>query len=237
MVVDFHSHILPGIDDGSRNPAESIAMLRRSAEQGIREIILTPHFYPMHMKQERFFRRRSRSMEALLERLGDDGAVPKLRCGAEVYFYPQMSHSDALQALAIEGTRHILVEMPMGEWTDSMYRELENIYHNQGLTPIVAHVDRYLGWFRDYGIPDRLAELPVLVQANASSLLHGGKCMKLLQKHRIHLLGSDCHNLKDRKPNLGPAVERITNKLGKEAIAWIRRNEQKVLGSGEGVTR
>ena len=232
MVIDFHSHILPGIDDGSRNPAESIAMLRQSAEQGIREIILTPHFYPMHMKQERFFRRRSRSMEALLERLGDDGAVPKLRCGAEVYFYPQMSHSDALQALAIEGTRHILVEMPMGEWTDSMYRELENIYHNQGLTPIVAHVDRYLGWFRDYGIPDRLAELPVLVQANAGFFREwptASMALGLLRRGQIHLLGSDCHNTDSRKPDLGAAVQIILRKLGPEAIERLNAWGESVL--------
>ena len=233
-MIDFHSHILPGIDDGSRSVDESIAMLRLSAQQGIREIVLTPHFYPQHIKPERFLQRRERSMGLLMERMQYETGLPRVRCGAEVYFYPQMSHSEALRSLVIEGTNHILVEMPMGEWTDSMYRELESIYHNQGLTPIVAHVDRYLGRFRDYGIPDRLAQLPVLVQANAEAFCSGTKCMNLLQKHQIHLIGSDCHNLKDRKPDMGPAMKRISQKLGKKAIAWVVHHERKVLGGKEG---
>lgn len=233
-MIDFHSHILPGIDDGSRSVDESIALLRLSAQQGVREVLLTPHFYPQHIQPERFLHRRERSMQLLLDRLQYETGLPKVRCGAEVYFYPQMSHSEALRSLVIEGTSHILVEMPMGEWTDSMYRELESIYHNQGLTPIVAHVDRYLGPFRDYGIPDRLAQLPVLVQANAEAFCSGSKCMNLLHRHRIHLIGSDCHNLTDRRPDMGPAMKRISQKLGKKAIAWIVHNERKVLGGKEG---
>ena len=233
-MIDFHSHVLPEIDDGSRSVDESIAMLRLGAQQGVREVILTPHFYPQHIQPERFLRKRERSMQRLLERLQQESGLPRLRCGAEVYYYPQMSHSDALRALAIEGTDHILVEMPMGQWTDRMYRELEDIYHNHVLTPIVAHVDRYLGRFRDYGIPDRLAQLPVLVQANAESFCGGWQSMNLLRRHRIHLIGSDCHNLKNRRPNMGPAIERIKKKLGSEAIDWIARHERKVLGSKEG---
>lgn len=229
MVTDFHSHILPGIDDGSRSTEESISMLRMSAEQGIRDIILTPHFYPQHSTPERFLEKRTRALEQLRAQANPDMGLPRLHAGAEVYFYPQMSHSDELVKLAIEGTNLILVEMPMGHWTDRMYRELAQIYENLGLTPILAHVDRYLGRFRDHGIPRRLAELPVLVQANASFFLSGSKGLNMLRNHQIHLLGSDCHNMTDRKPNLGAAVERITRILGADSIEWINRNEQEIL--------
>lgn len=229
MVVDFHSHILPRIDDGSRSVEESLQMLRLSAEQGIPGVVLTPHFYPHLTTPEVFLEKRRRSMELLQAAIRPDMKLPALCLGAEVYYFPQMSHSDTLRKLAIEGTRAILVEMPMAEWTDRMYRELEDIYSNQGLIPIVAHVDRYLGRFRDFGIPQRLADLPVLVQANASSFLDSAWGLKLLRRHQIHLLGSDCHNLKDRKPNLGPALERITRKLGAEALDWIRTNEREIL--------
>ena len=228
--VDFHSHILPRIDDGSASVEESLEMLRMSASQGVREVILTPHFYPQQNTPERFLVRRSHSMELLREAACGETGLPDLRCGAEVYFFPQMSHSDALRSLTIEGTSHILVEMPMGEWTDKMYQELESIYHNLGLTPIVAHVDRYLGRFRDFGIPKRLAELPVLVQANADFFLEASKAMKMLKNHQIHLLGSDCHNLTTRKPNLGQALDRINKKLGPEALNWIESCEKQVLG-------
>jgi len=140
-----------------------------------------------------------------------------------------MSHSEILSELTIEGTNCILVEMPFGPWTDRMYRELEDIYNNLGLVPIVAHLDRYLGRFLDHGIPKRLADLPVLVQANAECFLEGSLGMNMLRKRQIHLLGSDCHNLTDRKPNLGDAVQKISRKLGSEALRWIRSNERRVL--------
>ena len=230
MTVDFHSHILPRMDDGSHSVEESLAMLRLSWSQGIRQMILTPQFYPQHTTPQRFLEKRNRSVELLREGIQGEDALPLLRCGAEVYFYPQMSHSDALRELTIQGTNCLLVEMPFGPWTDRMYAELEGIYNNLGLVPIVAHVDRYLGRFRDYGIPGRLADLPVLVQANAECFLKGSRGMKLLASHQIHLLGSDCHNMTDRKPNLGPALEQIERKLGKDALKWVRANERRVLG-------
>lgn len=229
MVVDFHSHILPRIDDGSRSVEESISMLQQAAEQGIREIVLTPHFYPQHTTPERFLEKRARALLHLREHMDPGQKLPTLRSGAEVYFYPQMSHTDELAQLAIEGTDCILVEMPMTQWTDRMYRELVQIRENLGLTPIIAHVDRYLGHFRDHGIPRRLAELPVLVQANASFFMRGSRGMNMLRNRQIHLLGSDCHNLSDRRPELGPAVERIIRKLGTDSIAWINRNEREIL--------
>lgn len=230
MIVDFHSHVLPQLDDGSGSVEESIEMLRLSAQQGVREVILTPHFYPQYMTQERFLEKRRYSHEKLLTRITPDMKLPAIRTGAEVYFYPQMSHSDALRDLVIEGTECVLVEMPMGTWTSKMYRELESIHRNLGLIPIVAHVDRYLGRFRDYGIMERLEALPVLVQANASFFLRGGKGIKMLRERQIHLLGSDCHNTVDRPPNLGDAVKRIERKLGSDTLEWIREQEKLILG-------
>lgn len=231
-MVDFHSHILPKMDDGSKSAEESIAMLRRSAEHGVKEVLLTPHFYPQHTTPERFLNRRQRAEELLLRHMETQTGLPRIRTGAEVHYFPQMHHCDVLEELAIQGTRYILVEMPMTEWTDKMYRELEGISRNLGLTPIVAHVDRYLGLFRDYGIPEALSQLPVLVQANASFFLGpvtGGKAMNMLRRGQIHVLGSDCHNLTDRAPNLGNAFDKIRRKLGDEGIKWITQNEHRIL--------
>ena len=232
MLVDFHSHILPRIDDGSSSVEESLAMLRSSREQGINQIVLTPHFYPQHSSPDRFLEKRFRAIRRLAEAVDPSESLPAVRLGAEVYFYPHMSHSDDLRKLRIEGTDFVLVEMPMTEWTDRMYGELEGIHRNLGLTPIVAHVDRYLGRIRDYGIPERLADLPVLVQANASFFLRPGtKAMQMLRRKQIHVLGSDCHNMRDRAPNLGSAARQIVSKLGPEAICWIQSNELEIFGT------
>lgn len=227
MVTDFHSHILPKIDDGSRSVEESIAMLQMMVQQGVQTVIATPHFYPQDTTPDRFLEKREAAMDRLLEQLTQNDNYPEIRLGAEVFYYDQMSHSEELRKLTIEGINAILIEMPMGQWTDRMYQELENIQKNLSLTPIVAHVDRYLGRFRDYGIPQRLSELPVLVQANAEFVLkHTGKALRMLQGQQIQLLGSDCHNLTDRKPNLGEAVELIRKKLGNDVIELIQSTER-----------
>lgn len=234
MITDFHSHVLPGLDDGSASLEESIAMLRMASEQGIRHVIATPHFYPRHDSPERFLTRRARADAILREEMAKYDDLPKLSLGAEVYFFQGISDSDEIQALTINKTGCILLEMPGSPWTDSMYHEIEQLRAKQGLIPLIAHVDRYIGPLRTYGIPERLAELPVLVQANASFFLRTatrGMAMRLLRNRKIHLLGSDCHNLTDRKPNLGLAVSSIEQKLGSDTISWIESNETYVLQS------
>jgi protein-tyrosine phosphatase len=122
--------------------------------------------------------------------------------------------------------------MPMTSWTEKMYRELEGISIKQGLTPIIAHMDRYIRPFRTHGIPERLAEMPVYVQANAGFFLDRATsrmAMRLLRENKIQLLGSDCHNLTSRAPNLDQTIRLIGKKLGQEAIRWIRSNEDQIL--------
>lgn len=233
-IIDFHSHILPGIDDGSKSLKESLSMLELEAEQEIRYVVATPHFYAQHDDPERFLRKRKAAEEQLREALEVRRDLPAISVGAEVYFFSGMSHSDILPYLTIGEKRCILIEMPNAPWSESMYRELAEIRDRRDLIPIIAHVDRYISPFRTYGIPERLEQLPVLVQANASFFLNRktrGMAMKMLREDRIHLLGSDCHNLSSRLPNLGPAVELIEQRFGSEMIEQIV-SYQDVIGFG-----
>ena len=121
----------------------------------------------------------------------------------------------------------------MPPWTDAYYRELEAIWAKRKLTPIIAHIDRYIGPLRTRGIPERLETLPVLVQANGDFFLEGGTAsmaLRMLRRGQIHLLGSDCHNTRSRKPNLGNAAQRIVRKLGPEILERVWECGQSVLG-------
>lgn len=230
MIIDFHSHILPQVDDGSRSVEESAEMLTRMKQQGIEVVVATPHFYAKHDDPVRFLKRRAQAKEALDQVLTDD--MPKVLLGAEVAYFPGMSQSKALQDLAIEGTKAILIELPMGTWKESIYRELTRIYEQQNLIPIVAHVDRYLTPYRSFGIPKKLEQLPVLVQANAEFFTEKAtarKAKKMLAAEQIHLLGSDAHNLTNRAPNLGDALNVIENTLGIDAIAQIQDWQEKIF--------
>jgi len=230
-MVDFHTHILPKIDDGSKSVEESLAMLRAEWEQGIQEVVLTPHFYPQIDDPREFLSRRQAAFEQLQAAMGEE-ALPKLRLGAEVYFYYGMSNSEILKELVISGTRCILVEMPTTLWTERMFMELADIYNKQELIPIIAHIDRYIRPFRTQGIPQKLALLPVLVQASGSFFLLSRTrrlAMKLLKEDKIHLLGSDCHNMTSRRPALNKACEAIVKGLGESPIRRIGRLGQQIL--------
>lgn len=233
MISDFHSHILPGIDDGSRSVEESLQMLQLEAEQGIRSVVATPHFYAHRDTMERFLQKRQAATDLLKEAAIKSSDLPEIFVGAEVYYFRGISNSDQTLGLTIEGKSCILIEMPYAEWTESMYQELETIYMRFGITPIIAHIDRYLRPFQGKQVLKRLAELPVLVQANADFFLNkatGRRAMRMLKQDQIHLLGSDCHNLTKRKPNLGPALEQIREHGGMEALNRVIQYQADVLG-------
>ena len=233
MQTDFHSHILPGIDDGSKSVRMSIAMLRRLAAQGITRVVATPHFYAHQNSPEKFFARRDAAESTLRQAMAQVSGLPEVIVGAEVCYFPGMSGTDLLPALTIGSTSYILVEMPHGPWTQGMYRELENIRNRHGLMPIIAHVDRYIKPLQQYGIPDRLYDMEMVVQANAGFFMDWRTrrlAVKMLENDRIHLLGSDCHDMSDRPPYLAGAMDTIRQKLGEEALHRIAEYESYILG-------
>ena len=222
--IDFHTHVLPGVDDGSSGIAESLKMLQMEAKQGICGVIATPHFYANHDHPDRFLERRDQAARKLRVAMAEHPELPEVILGAEVYYFSGMSDSEVLNRLTIGEKKCILIEMPPPPWNQQMYRELEGIYIKQQLIPIIAHVDRYIRPLRTYGIPKVLEQLPVLVQANAGFFLQRSTAsfaLRLLREDRIHLLGSDCHNLTDRAPNLGDALQVISRKLGRESMDRI----------------
>jgi len=234
MSVDCQSHILPGIDDGSASVQQSIEMLRMEAKQGITRVLATPHFYANIDTPEQFLARRNRAERLLREEMAKCSGLPEVAIGAEVYFFRGISESESLLDLTIAGKKFILLEMMGVPWSNSMYSELERIYLRYGVVPVIAHIDRYIRPFHTLDILERLSELPVLIQANASFFLNRftkSFALKMLQREQIHLLGSDCHNLTDRAPNLELAHQVILRQLGDEALHFVDQTAVRILDS------
>lgn len=231
-VVDFHTHVLPKVDDGSASVKESLALLQMEAEQGVRRVVATPHFYAQVDSLKPFLERRAIAVSNLRKAMEAHPGLPQLSVGAEVYYFPGIGDTEILSEMAIDNGRFVLIEMPMTVWKENMYQELENIHNHLGLIPIIAHIDRYIGPMQTYGIPERLMELPVVVQANASffqRLATKRMALRMLERGQIHLLGSDCHNLKDRKVNIRQTVDLIEKQLGHKAIERLNACERWVL--------
>ncbi len=232
-ISDFHTHILPGIDDGCTNCEESIALLRREAEGGIARVIATPHFYPSRRTPAGFLLRRAEAYERLTKAMRGEDGLPKLLLGAEVHFFEGISDCEALEKLAIEGTSCVLIEMPMQAWSERNLLEVSAIYQKQKLTPILAHIERYRHIPLAKELLYRTHDLPVLLQANAEffcSVWTRKRAILLLREGKIDLVGSDCHDLLHRKPNLDAAIRAIRHSAP-DALHRVEQTENRVFSA------
>lgn len=231
-IIDFHSHILPGIDDGSKSIEESLSMLQLEWKNGVTKVVATPHFYPQRDKPESFLNRREAAANKLKEAMKAKPDMPEIILGAEVYYFPGISDSEVISKLTLGGKKAILIEMPASPWTETMYRQLEGIYVKHGLTPVIAHIERYLSRFKSFADLKKLSQLPVLIQANGEFFTNpftSRKALKLLKADLIHLIGSDCHDMNARRPELEKAIRLIEKKPGERAISRIEEYQKAVL--------
>lgn len=235
MVIDFHSHILPNIDDGSRSSEMSCDMLAQSAQQGVDVMLATPHFYADQMRMNTFLERRSRAYEKIQNHPLRKEST-RIICGAEVAFFPRMSEAEELDLLCIENTRLMLVEMPFRPWTSQDLKEIEKL-NRRGIKPIIAHLERFYGFQKDKHIIPDLLDMPVYAQLNAECLLTGWwgvrLPLKLLSSGQAHLLGSDSHRSDRRAPNLAEGRAVIQKKLGQGVLDEIDRLGEELLFSAE----
>ncbi len=222
-VIDFHSHILPGIDDGSRNIETSDRMLKECVSQSIDRMIATPHFYASQDRIEDFLKRRNCAYDNLRAALGESPR-PRLCLGAEVAFFPGMSKAAKIDRLTIQGTDVMLLEMPFRPWSSSDLHEVENLIEKRKFRIVLAHLERYVGMKENKKKIQELKEMPLYVQINAGSLLDWRKRRPLLKwfvKGEAHLLGSDCHGINHRAPNLEQGRKMLEKKLGEEALRKV----------------
>lgn len=229
-VIDFHSHVLPGIDDGSRSEDMSRRMLRISARQGVEVMAATPHFYGDRDTIEKFLKRRESAWEKALP-LAEEAGI-ELLAGAEVAYFDNMSQAAGIEELTLAGTEILLVEMPFRAWSRREIQELDRLLR-EGYRLVLAHLERYLGFQNDKGILEAIYERPILVQLNAESLFgfwNGQKALKLFKEGRAHLLGSDCHNLTSRPPDLAEGRAVIEKKMGAGKLAEIDELGRRLLG-------
>lgn len=217
-MIDWHNHILPGMDDGSRNTAESIAMIKMQTADGVTTVIATPHFYANDESVEAFLERRKKAAAQLEDALDEN--APEILLGAEVRYYQGISRMENLKALRIQNSKLLLLEMPMTCWTEYMIRELTELAGKGGIQIVLAHVERYLK-LQKKSTWERLLESGILMQSNASFFLGFGskkKAISLLKKGKINFIGSDSHNTTSRPPMLKKAFDVIQKKLGCEYV-------------------
>ena len=220
---DLHTHILPGLDDGADTVETSLAMLREEYAQGVDTVALTPHFYRDREHLSDFLQRRKEACYRLLAAANalseeERKMLPKLVLGAEVAWVPNLAQLPGLEQLCYQDTKYLLLELPFGAWDDTLFRQIYDLMNCRGITPVIAHIDRYWGMQKRERF-ETLFSLGVPVQLSAEPLLHfttRGRALRLIKAGKVQMLISDAHDLTDRKPNLGKTSDVLRKKLGTE---------------------
>jgi len=162
MIIDFHTHILPGIDDGSKNIKMSFNMLQAS---GADVCVATHHFYGDRQKLSSFVNRRECASKVLISA---NAKRPLIAIGAEVALFPGISRAEGMDQLCIKGTDLLLLELPYATWDSEVIREVERMTRRYEV--VLAHLERFMSIRGNSAWIKELQQLPVHVQLNAESI-------------------------------------------------------------------
>jgi protein-tyrosine phosphatase len=217
-MIDLHSHILRGIDDGARSLEDSLEIARAAVADGITVIAGTPHVRDDWPTDAGVMEYR---VAELNDELGRAGIPLEVRRGGEIAVeWLGRLTIDELRRFGLGGNpRYLLVETPYYGWPLGLADSLFWL-RAQGITPVLAHPERNA---EVQAHPDRLAQLVeggVLVQVTAASLdgrvgKRPQECARrLIEAEMVHLLASDAHHASIREVGLSSAVKSVGNELG-----------------------
>ena len=233
MYIDFHSHILPGIDDGAKTVEDGITLLKDSYEKGIRTVILTPHYYPKGQETlDAFLEKREKAYEILKEACDlCDEPLPELKLACEVNLRTDLAEYENVEKLCVEGTEYIMIEMPYTQWNENLFDWIYGLKY-RGLKPIIAHIDRYLDF--PQRVLKSLFDLDVTYQVNADAFLSFAvkrEVAKMFSMGLVHVLGSDVHNMDERKNNMDEAVLVLKSQFGEDYVQFLLENAERMLNN------
>ena len=208
-MIDIHNHILPGIDDGAQNMAESIAMLRMAHADGIEVIVATPHHFPLTERDPSGYPFRIRD-----EVVEQSQTKITLLVGQEIAISEDVPRELANKTLlSFEQTEYALIELPFFDYPDWVDEALLQI-RRDGFTPVIAHPERNTEVQNDPNMLLSIREKGMLTQINAGSLLgHFGDvanetAIRLLEMESVDVIASDAHSAYGlRLPVLSEALE------------------------------
>ena len=235
-MIDFHSHILPGMDDGANDIKESLDMLESLYNQGITTVVATPH-YRSECAVSEFLEKRRICYDNLKSAMESSGKkYPSIILGAEVEVNGSLLEQDELHRLCIEGTNYILAEMPERFWEPFLYHIIFSLTAQHRIKVMIAHVDRY---YTSFGSNEKVMKLidmhPVFQISSAALMCKKGK--KLLQRmYRMEtefVFGTDCHNMKSRKPLWAQPMKYIIKKYGVDFLDEINCFGEKLLKNNQ----
>lgn len=230
-MIDLHTHILPGIDDGAEDEEASGKLLDALVSQGVNKIVFTSHYYGRKRSPRQYLEARAAAFADIKSLIPAD---VETFLGAEVHFSKQMAAAnDSLCSLAIGDTRYILLELPFNApWDRGLWNRLRDFISDTDYIPVIAHVERYQEVRKKPVLLSVLKDMGCLLQVNTGAFLEsdGRKlALVLLAHHLVDCLGTDAHNLETRAPDYAAAKSVIEEAGFREAFAKIQENMRLIL--------
>ena len=240
-MIDIHSHILPGLDDGAESLGESLKMARMAEADGIIQMVATPHLFRGSFVNNGLdvIEKTKNDLQTLLK---SEGITLELFHGTEVYVTHNLIEKviEERENLVVNHGSYMLVEFPSGHIFPGVKDLLFEIM-TEGLQVIIVHPERNRVFQSDPGFLCELINMGAFCQANSGSFtgVYGHEVQetvfRFLDWKYLHFLGSDCHNTRSLSPNLSKARDKIEEMAGKEAaLALVLSNPQAML-AGEDI--
>ena len=234
MMIDIHTHVLPGVDDGAKDWDMCLEMLKRSAENGIEKVIATPHFIPWRQSvtPNEIKKLCAEVQKKLLEK---HGITMDIHCGNEIYYtLDAIQHLREGKILTLAGSRYVLVEFETRSSYQVFCRAVKE-FRDAGYIPIIAHVERYECLSQSAKLQE-IKEMGALLQMNVEAFQGGffdqesRRAKKYLLEEKIDFLASDMHSLGRRSPIKEEELQWVRKKLNpKYQKALLYRNAEKIL--------
>ena len=234
-MIDIHSHIIPGIDDGSKNMEMTLEMLKNAERDGTKEIVATPHYLLEYGEST------IEEVEVFVKELNsiitNEGIDITVYSGQEVYFTENIL-KDYLDGKigTLNDSRYMLIEFNMNSFEENIFDILYEL-QVRGITPIIAHPERYRSIIKNPVDINRFIDEGYLFQLDSGSLTgEFGKEVKktaeiLLANGIYNFIGSDAHNIKSRNTGIGEAVSLADNK--KNGIKKVFQESSKKMLNNE----
>lgn len=235
-MIDIHTHVLPGLDDGSTNIEESIDILKELISQGVKEIIATPHIISGVYDNNRKII--DEKIEELNSEITTHNLPIKIHKGAELYYEPNIIEKTKKEKLSLAGSKYILIETDLHRFPNNFEKVLYQ-FQVEGFFPIIAHAERFIPFINNFNLLLDIVNRGILIQMNCSSLLgdYGENVQrlahKILKTGCVHFIASDVHGIKKRPIMLKEAYQFLSENFNENLAKLLMEENPKRLIQNE----
>ena len=234
-MIDIHNHILFDIDDGAESLEDSVQMCRDAFDNGITQIVLTPHFID-YKYIDAFVDDRDSRITELNNALIEENIPVKLYSGAELFLNDEVFMADNLNELTLGNSKYMLCEFPLGPFDVTRVTKWIDELIDRGYVPVVAHPERYFEFHRNLYIIDELIDRDVVFQVNIDSLIgNNGEAPQMMAIDMVErciakVIGTDAHHPIYRHNRIKEKFEDLPEEITEEMLEeCMLINPRKIL--------